>query len=107
MRELRNQRKPHIGEHTHQHGVAQGAEAGPLPQRNPEKQDEEAHDHHHRSDGKACLPGQALMENIPGVKAKAGTDEHGQRNAVHGQAGKQLKESSGHHGNHPPAKLAL
>ena len=43
------------------------------------------------------LSGHALVEHVPGIQAEPGTDEHGQGNAVHGEADEELGESASHH----------
>ena len=43
------------------------------------------------------LSSNALMEHVPGIQAESGTDEHGQGDAVHGEAGEELEQSASHH----------
>ena len=80
---------------------------GPLPERNPQEQHEEADDHHDCADAQPGLDRKALVKDVPGVQAQPGADKNGERKAVHGQADEELEESAGQHGVHPPRKLAL
>jgi hypothetical protein len=94
---LRNERQADVREHTHQNGVAQRAESGPLLQRNPQQEHQEADDDHHNADAQSRPARNALVEHVPWVKAEPGADEQGQGNAVHGKAGEELEESASHH----------
>ena len=53
------------------------------------------------------LPARPWWKTSQGSRPETGPDEHRQRNAVHGEADKELKEPAGHHVIHPRRKLAL
>jgi len=79
----------------HDH-VAQRAETGPLPQRDPQQQDQRAHDDRPGPDGDPGVPGQALVQDVPRVHAEPGQQQHGVADPVQQQAGEQLGQTAWH-----------
>ena len=64
------------------HHVAQRADAGPLPQRDPEQQHQRADHDHDPAEAQPGVPGHALVEHVPGVQAEPRLDHEGHADPV-------------------------
>ena len=85
-----------VGGEADDRGVGDGADAGPLPQRDPEQQHEHRHDGDDGAVGQRDPPvdqrGQALVEDVPRVEPEDGADHHAHGDAVQQQSDDQLDE---------------
>ena len=78
--------------------VADGAEARPLAQRDPQQEHRGADDNRHGAQREVDPPGQALVEHVPRHVAELGADEQGHRDAVQREAGVELGQAPDHAG---------
>ncbi|MGH3202308.1 MAG: hypothetical protein ACRDOA_08630 [Streptosporangiaceae bacterium] len=92
----RDQGQHRVDDRADQDHVAQRAEAGSLPQRDPQQQDQRAHDDRPGPDGDPGTPGQALVQDVPRVHAEPGQQQHGIADPVQQEAGEQLDETARH-----------
>jgi hypothetical protein len=74
-------------------GVEDGADTGPLPQWNPQHEDQHTDDLDHPAESQAAVSGNPLVEDIPRRQAEAGGDEHADPEAEAGQPGDASAET--------------
>ena len=72
--------------------VAYRPEAWPLPQRNPQQQHERTDPDDNPAERPSGLPGEALMQHVPGLQAKPGADQQCYAHAEQGKPGVQAEQ---------------
>jgi hypothetical protein len=76
------------------HDVARRAEPGPLPQRDPGQQHQRADDDHDLPQRQAGVPGQALMQHVPGGQTQVRGRHQGRAGAEQHEPGEQLDQAA-------------
>lgn len=74
--------------------VARRAEAGTLPQRDPGQQHQRADDDHDAAQRQAGVPGQALVQHVPGSQAQARGDHQRGAGAEQHEPGEELRQTA-------------
>ncbi|KAK0331385.1 hypothetical protein LTR94_029144, partial [Friedmanniomyces endolithicus] len=92
--------KSEIGDQSDDQDIGQGAQAGFLAKRNPKGQDRQTDKIDHEPEAYAGRLREtfikALVQNIPGIQAKVGADDHGDGDPIEDQAGEELDEATKH-----------
>lgn len=92
-----NERDARVGGQPDEENVEHSANARPLLQRDPQQQDDRAHDDDHLAEGEWDMVRQTFVKDVPGVQAEPGLDHEGHREAVKQEADDQLREARSHH----------
>ena len=82
-----------------EHDVAEGADPGPLPQRDPQQEHDAADDDRPGADRETERPGQPLVEDVPGIEPEPREDEQRGADAVEDETAVQLSETQAHASN--------
>ncbi len=79
--------------------IADGAEPGPLAERDPKQENQEAHSDHYPAKRDADAPGKPLMKHIPGAETETGRHDHSAAHAEQDEAQIEIEEPA----SQPPA----
>ena len=78
---------------TDEDDVAQRPDARPLPERDPEQQDDDAHEDRPRPDRERRVAREPLVKYVPRVEAETGEHEQRRADAIEDEAAGQLSET--------------
>jgi hypothetical protein len=84
-----------VGDRADDEHVADRADAGALPERDPQQQHDGTDGVDQGAEGEAGQSRDALVEDVPGHGAEVGLDHEGHAHAVEGEADVQLHEPAG------------
>lgn len=92
---VRQQGEGAVHRDAHHEDVGHRAEARALAQRDPQEEDQGAHDDRHDADRQPGPLGEALMQDAPGLQTQARLHEERRTHPVQGQPRVQLEKAAG------------
>ena len=92
--EVGQHRQCGLGGETDYDRIRHGPKPRPLPERDPENEDNKARQDHDRSEGDAGLSGNSLVEDIPRINAKLGRKHQCDADAEEEQPGEEVEQSN-------------